>query len=518
LNKINPSDVWKKYQNGVSYNNSISLYDTVETNENFYIGKQWEGLNAPDLEKPVLNIFSRAIPYFNSQIISDDIGVDIKTYKETGLPFDIDKILSSEVEKVIEQSKAKTKNRDAIRNAAVDGDCCFYLRFNSTQETGQFAKGKIEIETVDNTNIIFGNPFIDEVQEQPYIIIVKRSKLSSVKAQAKKDGITDWEQIQADTDNNYYGENSVAENDLTTVLVYLWKDENGLVNYCKCTQNIMLSKVINTGYKLYPVAYMSWIKNKNSYHGVAAITSGVVQNQIYINTLWALFMIHQKTMAFPKIFYDSSKIDKWTNKVGQAIKVQGSPNEAVATGFRAPDFSSQAMELVEKTIAYTKEFMGITDAAMGNIRPDNTSAIIAVQKASAAPLELQKLSFYQFVEDYVRIILDIMRVNYGMRETRYEENGEDLTAIIDFSVLPYDAMELNVEVGAGSYWSEITQIRTADNLFANGIIKDAALYLDSIPDKYIKNKQKILDKLNEQAQQPQLMPTQTTQLAEQVIM
>lgn len=122
------------------------------------------------------------------------------------------------------------------------------------------------------------------------------------------------------------------------------------------------------------------------------------------------------------------------------------------------------------------------------------------------------------VEDYVRIILDIMRVNYGIRETRYEENSEDATAIIDFSVLPYDAMELNVEVGAGSYWSEITQIQTADNLFANGIIKDAALYLDSILDKYIKNKQKIIDKLNEQAQQPQLMPAQAPQLAEQVIM
>ncbi len=516
MNKVQPSDIWKKYQSGVSYNNSISLYDTVGTNENFYIGKQWEGLNAPDLEKPVLNIFARAIPYFNSQIVSDDIGIDIKTYKENATPFNVDKILSSEIEKVIEQSKAKTKNRDAIRNAAVDGDACFYLRFNPDQEIGQFAKGKIEIETVDNTNIIFGNPFIDEVQEQPYIIIVKRSKLSSVKAQAKKDGITDWEQIQADSDNNYYGENSVAENDLTTVLIYLWKDEKGLVNYCKCTQNIMLSKVINTGYKLYPVAYMSWIKNKNSYHGIPAITSGVVQNQIYINTLWALFMIHQKKMAFPQIFYDASKIQKWTNKVGQAIKVQGSPNEVVATGFRAPDFSAQAMELVEKTIQYTKEFMGITDAAMGNVRPDNTSAIIAVQKASAAPLELQKLSFYQFVEDYVRVILEIIRVNYGSREVYYEENGEDVKNIIEFDKLHYDAMELNIEVGAGSYWSEITQIQTADNLFANGIIKDAALYLESIPDKYIKNKQKIIDLIKEQAQQQQLMPEQNPQLAQQI--
>ena len=32
---------------------------------------------------------------------------------------------------------------------------------------------------------------------------------------------------------------------------------------------------------------------------------------------------------------------------------------------------------------FTKEFSGATDAALGSVRPDNTSAIIALQKASS---------------------------------------------------------------------------------------------------------------------------------------
>ena len=50
-----------------------------------------------------------------------------------------------------------------------------------------------------------------------------------------------------------------------------------------------------------------------------------------------------------------------------------------------------------------------------------------------------------------------------------------------------------MEVGASSYWSELLQIQTADNLFSKGIITDAVSYLESIPDKYIANKKQLLE-------------------------
>ena len=53
--KKTPDEIWEEYEKGKSYNNSIDLYDVVEKNENFFIGNQWEGLIAPDLDKPVLN-------------------------------------------------------------------------------------------------------------------------------------------------------------------------------------------------------------------------------------------------------------------------------------------------------------------------------------------------------------------------------------------------------------------------------------------------------------------------------
>jgi hypothetical protein len=42
------------------------------------------------------------------------------------------------------------------------------------------------------------------------------------------------------------------------------------------------------------------------------------------------------------------------------------------------------------------------------------------------------------------------------------------------------------------------QIQTADSLLMNGVLTDAVTYLETIPDHYIRNKQKIIEKLREQ--------------------
>ena len=70
-----PEKIWQEYSRGVTYNTRIGLYDQVKKNENFYIGKQWEGLNAPDLNKPVINVLRRVVSYFVSMIVSDDVAV-----------------------------------------------------------------------------------------------------------------------------------------------------------------------------------------------------------------------------------------------------------------------------------------------------------------------------------------------------------------------------------------------------------------------------------------------------------
>ena len=489
---LTPGSVFAEYEKGESYNRAVELYDTVRKNEDFYIGDQWKGVNAPDLEKPVINFLKRAVCYLVSMIASDDVAVALTPSVHSDDADFLADCLEGEVGNIIEQTKAKTLARDMLRNCAVDGDGCFYFWFEPTGGAG----GRVRIENIDNTKVIFGNPYVRETEDQPYIILVRRRSAGELREEAKAAGAEDWENIRPDGGGLYMNEEEAAGNDLTTELIRLWK-EDGTVRYMHATRDCVIKPPEDTGLCRYPVAWMNWENVRSSYHGRAAIT-GVIPNQIFVNKLWAMAMEHEKHMAFPKLFYDITKIRQWTNRVGQAIGVAGDPNTAVASSFRASDMSEQAMNLVEKTISYTKECLGATDVALGNIAMDNTSAIIALQNAASAPLALQKLSFYQFWEDCVLIMLDMIRAYYGVREVNFGAGEENASVFVDFFAVDTDAMRLSVDVGAASYWSELVQIETADNLYKNGIITDAVTYLESIPDKYIRGKNKIIARLEEE--------------------
>lgn len=488
--KTEQIEIWEEFQKGIGYNNEIGLYETVKRNEEFFIGKQWEGVRAGNLDKPVLNVLKRVVSYFNSQIVSDDVGISFDAWetqdRETA------DILAREIERVIEDTKLKTLFRGVIRDASVDGDGILYLRWDPDAPTGQPARGAVRVEPVENRNLYFGNPYSDHLQGQPYLLITSRVPLDYVREEARRAGSRDFESITADSDAIPDTDDS---DELVTVVTKLWK-ERGTVWAKRITSTAVVREVWDTGLTLYPVAMMSWEKVKFSYHGQAAVTAQI-QNQISVNKLFAMALQSVKEFAFPKIFYNRNMVPNWSNKLDDAIGVNGDPNAQIYTGFRAPDMSSQVMQVIESLINYTKEMMGASDAALGNVKPDNTSAIIAVQQASAAPLQIQKLAFYQFVEDVVRVLLDMITTYYGRRQVTVD----GAPRMVDFSQLSEMNLRLKVDVGAASYWSELTQIQTLDNLFSKGIIADPVTYLENIPSAYVKNKQKIIEGLKEQQMQ-----------------
>lgn len=493
------------------------LYEDVEQFENFYIGRQWEGVMAPDLEKPVLNFTHRVVSYCISMLVADDVGVSLSPFRMTPKREAMCRVLSGEVTRVIERSRLKTEAREALRACAVDGDTCIWFYLDEEQSRGEAAKGEIACELIENTKGIFGNPYNHRVEGQPYILLVKRRQVQEARDLAEKEGVTGeaLENIKPDSESSY-GELDSQADDLVTCIIKLWKEEDE-VHWKEVCRGAEIRKERNTGYRRYPVAWMPWETVRGSYHG-HGIMEGMIPNQIFVNKLWAMMMVQVKKMSFPKTLYNELLIPKWNNRVGDAIGVKGEVDKAVAQNLRGGDFSAQVMELVEKTISYTKDYMGANDVALGNVKPDNAAAIIATAKASSAPLELQRLGYFQLMEDCVRIAMEIMRCDYGQR--RVTVSGKDALAlglltetidpnmvpeqvetVINFADLNLSEMELNVDIGTSSYWSEIAQQQSADNLLKAKIIQDPIDYVERIPDKWIKDKAGLLRKLKERQAQ-----------------
>ncbi len=499
--------IWQEYQRGLDYNNAVSLYEQVHTNENFFHGRQWEGLNVTSLDPLIFNVIRRVINLFISMIVSDDIAV-------TAHPFhgDLDetaqKVLDQALASVIERTGMKAKNRYMLRNACVDGDGCFYIRFDADKESGQSVQGDISIDLIENTDIFFGNPAVDEVQRQPYIILSMRRPVAEVRQEAVRRGMTpdEAEGIAPDhTDDPISERISMQDDAMMTVLLRMERVDGGIA-FIKATRHAVIMPETVVPYRHYPLAYMSWERNKDSYHGTSPVTEAI-PNQIAINKLYSMYVQCIKHVAFPKIIYDMTRFPNgYTADVGKAIGMRGNPSEAIITAFQAPNISSEVMALIQQMIEDTMELMGASDTALGNVKPENTSAIVTVQKATIAPLELVKMEFYRFVEDAVRVCVDLMRVHYGSRIVCVQnDDGVQQELRFDFGTLDEMALELSVDVGAGAYWAETVQTTTNDNLLEKGIITDPILYVENIPDSQIRGKQRLLRALRAQKEQQETM-------------
>jgi hypothetical protein len=520
--KTRPREIWEEYESGRAFKDGIDLYTDVEVNENMYVGKQWEGVNAPDLPKPVINITHLVVSWAIAQIVSDDIAVSFSALRKNDDIALISEAMRAELARVFEITNAKQKNRMIARNGAVHGDCAKYYYFDPEVENGQAVKGEIKSDLIEGRNVIFGNPYNKNVQEQPYNILVQRMLVSEARAEARRNGINEREvlMIVADADENTNEQSDEYEH--CTVLIKQWR-KDGTIWATKVTQTARIKKPFDTGLKLYPIAWFVWEEVSEQFHGRSIVT-GLIQNQISINRIMAMYIRNVEMNAWPKVAYNKSKFPNgWSNEVGKAMAFVGNnPNEKITDHYavvRGGDSSGQAMEAIQKLIDLIKEQIGATNAALGNVRPDNAQAIIAASQQAGVPMELPKLNFRDYVEQEARVIVDMMRNHYGTREVAAEsfktEDGTLLTndagdpvktVAFDFSKLDSPNMRLNVDVGTAAYWNEIMQIQTLDGLFKNGIV-DAKLYVESTPDHYIPNKAKILEALKQrEAAQQAAMP------------
>ena len=216
-----------------------------------------------------------------------------------------------------------------------------------------------------------------------------------------------------------------------------------------------------------------------------------------------MVMKHMMDTALSKVVYDSTVLDGWSDRVGEAIAVNG-PVENVAKVLSPGVMQSGMLDMLNLAISHTKEFMGATDTALGDVAPNNTRAIIALQNASAVPLENVKRSLYQFVEDIGLIWLDFMFAYYDdMRLIPTVADGKQGYERIAFSKLKQRLINCRVDVGASSYWSEINSINTLDSLLKLGKITTVQ-YLERLPNGLISDKEKLIEELKEAEKQPDI--------------
>ena len=196
-----------EYEKGVQYNTGIGLYENVKQCENFVEGKQWEGLKSKNLRPITMNVLDPIVHYKVAQIVSNDVDQEVEPFLPDEQAEYAAKILEQSIDRVVERTKLKSKHHMVLRDACVDGDAALYFYFDASKPSGLGGvQGEISAEQVMNTNILFGNPANSNVQEQPYLIIVRRRPVSEIRKDAKRLGCKEWETIEGESDGLYKGQ------------------------------------------------------------------------------------------------------------------------------------------------------------------------------------------------------------------------------------------------------------------------------------------------------------------------
>lgn len=516
-------EILKKYDKAYNFNQAINLYDTVKVNEDYFIGNQWVGVQSNGLPTPTYNMFKRVINFQVSNITSDSMAIQVSTlpgvsqYSSKGLD-DICVTVNKQVKAIMERCKIISKNREFLRNAAVTGDGCIHFYFDPTIENGQDVKGEICSEVLDNVRVLFGNPNTKDVQKQPHIILVRRElvedvryKMETAREDSEEGAVTDdVETIQPDSEKFQNKYDSYTDDKVTVLTYYFRNRETETIWVAEATEQLLVSKPHDTGMKYYPLVWLNWDYVRDCYHGQAMVT-GLLPNQNFINKMFALVGISLLTTAFPKYIYDKTKVSSWSGDVGTAIGVSGNV-DGVAKVIEGASVSPQIAQFIELSFDKTHTLLGASDVAMGDSRPDNTSAIIALQRAASTPMEMTKQQDYQCMEDACRIWIDMMSVYYGTRMVEQEIEmdpagqqplGMDLPpqkgmVPFDFSVLRNVRLAVKIDVGTSSYWSEIATMQTLDNLLMNRFIT-LKQYLERMPAGYMPKQQELIDELKMQS-------------------
>ncbi|MBN8200484.1 hypothetical protein [Bacillus sp. NTK034] len=543
---------WALYLAGKTYNDRLtpSYYDTVDANLAFFEGDQWRNLKADNMPKPVFNIIKRVITFQVASLTSSKTKIHFEDLLNVPRNPDVNtpslaEIANAQVQNLLEKFKFDFKIKQALFDAAITGDAAAHFIFDMTKQpfgSKNATKGEICLEIVDGVNVFFGNANNSNVEAQPYIIISGRDMVQNLKDEAKryKQSEQEVDQINSDAEYQYQagdsGEIEVEADDYGKALYIIVyrkkkvkrqvKDEQGnpvlddegkpvteeviSVTVSKSVQNAYIYKDIDTELTHYPLAWMNWEKQKNQYHG-RALCTGILPNQIFINRMFAMVMYHLMMTAFPKAVYNADMLSGWDNQIGTAIGIRGmGPEQNIKNlaGYLEPgNMSGQIIQTLELAMQYTKEMLGVSDAALGQIDPKNTSAIIAVQKSTAIPLENPKSNLYEWIEDIGKILFDMMGTYYGERPLTMDVDGEKQVINFDFGQFKDAFLDVRADVGESSYWSEIASVQTLDALLNNQHI-DIINYLERVPTEYIPQKEELIADIKEKmqmAEQQQVM-------------
>lgn len=446
---------WRRYEKGKEYLDTKRLMERSNICWNFFVGKQWEDVEADGEELPFLNFIHPNVMRKVTTIYTNRMAVN---YSDMDGRQDLQPVyekLSQMFSAKWEKANEDVLCRKSLKHGNITGDGLQY-----------FPTGDVEdVQILLNTDVLYGDESEPNIQRQPYIIIQERRSVEEVKEMARQNGISEEEValIVPDRDTEYTlgnideVENADSSDTMKVTMIThfekkrepiteaVWEDSDGervgtkiqvgerdVVYVAKCTKTAMVENERpikgepspidaangkqGRALSLYPIIKFSWEEYPNDARGVSQV-EGLIPNQILINKTLARRSMTTKNTAYPRMAYDSTMVanPEALMEVGMPIEVTAggaqSVNQAVAY-LNPAQSNDEPKKLTDDLLEITQELSGSGDTTMGNIDLQRVaaSAIVAVNDQAQSMHDDTVANLQLFVEDMANLWVELWQV------------------------------------------------------------------------------------------------------------
>lgn len=528
--KITPEQIEREYTVGVRYKQGVGrngMFRQNEINERFYLGDHWHAAGCGD-ERPLVrqNVIKRIADYKMSVVGADPVTV---TYTAEGVADTAELrqgllawrdgaeetcdreaaasriacALSDHFSVTAERLKFDDLKQQVLLDAYITGTGILYTYWDDRLDTGLFAdrgctvpvRGDIVSELLHVDQLFLGDPAVEELQAQPYLLVAQQCGVEQLQRTARRFG-GNVQQIRPE------GTVTADTPPKATVITRLWKewDEDGTPRVwgMQVCGKAVVRPPWCLGIRLYPLSVFRWCTRHGCGYGESEIVH-LIPNQIAINRMltagvWATMMTGMPIM----VVNGDVVTQPITNDPGQIVPVYGS-GEDVERAIRyvdPPAYSSQFTSGISNLINDTLVQAGVNGALLGDVKPDNASAIMAVREMAVKPLQLIRNRFFTFCEEVARVWAEFWVCMYGRRPLRIHTSCGSRYCEFDGDACSNLLLSVKVDVSESVSADETVSLQVLSQLLENGVITPAQ-YVARLPVGCIPGQKRLLQELRE---------------------
>lgn len=546
--------VYQEFEHATSFIDSINLRRDIKRCVNFEAGNQWNmDEDVKDFPKITLNIVKQIGKVRKSNVLQNEYSYLVQTgdLKSVRKIQDFLKYLSAKL-------KLKPKDLKVVNDTFTKGTGIMYFYWDAERNSILSKSGGcLRAEAIDIRRFRVADPYIQDLQDQEYVIFTSRERLDSIKAKYGVEVPPTAEDYTQETEKHVTSEN--PEQDFTNVFTKFYRNEEGQVFFTITTETHLLKKPtpLNPFYKgsskeqpntmstideiknkqlsqevfdKYPFASLVFDERDNSFYGIPGALE-VIEAQKSINQHFSVYdkgiqdnvlggFIHKRgVLGEQEITTENGQIlqldllpgENWQNVFGR-IPVNNIPTDAL-------NYSSNLLGVVRQVAGASNVQIGSSDYAGQSAKQTQ----MLLQRARENSNDMALL-FNEYKKDQAYIMFLFSKFFYDNEDFAVVEHGymkdnmRNYEGQEKFDGTKYAGMDvmLDIRVGPAPSFSEFSSMELLGMMVQSGQAP-LEVYLTNLPDGYVNNKQELLDLMKNNAQQQIQQLGQQLQQAQQVM-